>query len=207
MSPPVAWTALALSLLLATPASADTFTVGPADGKVTFTVANLAGHVVGTFEDFSASVQYDPAHPESASIEAMFITSSLQTKNAQRDNHLRSEDFFDATNHPRMTFLSKGSRVVPGGLILTGDLTIRGITREIELAVTGPGDEELGADGKLRRRATASASVQRIDFGMDWRITGALVGPEVAIAIDVAMKKKPAVTPDPAAKDPATTDP
>ena len=182
--------AFLIVFLAAAPATAQSWIAGPADGQVTFKVKNLAGWVVGGFDDYAAEVVYDPAAPEATTIEAVVITSSLNTKNPQRDKHLRSEDFFDSANHPKMTFKSTSAAVVDGGLAITGDLSIRGHTKQIVLALVGPGDEAVGADGKTRRGATATATVQRVDFGMDWKLKGALVGPEVFISIDMAVRKR-----------------
>lgn len=182
--------ALTLSFLVAAPVSAETWMIGPADGKVGFKVKNLAGWVNGVFDDFGASVEYDPADPTSAKVDVMIITSSINTKNKKRDDHLRSDDFLDSANHPQMTFKSSSVAVVEGGLAVTGTLSIRGFDKEIVLMVVGPTDEVVGDDGKTRRSATASVTVQRVDFGMDWKIKGALVGPDVFITIDAAMRKK-----------------
>ena len=145
--------------------------------------------VKGWFSDISGTVEYDPAAPELVNVDVKIPIATITTRDAKRDAHLKSPDFFDAENHPWMTF--KGKRVVQGvkgKFTLIGDLTIRDVTREIQLAVTHEGS---GSDpwGNERMGFSATGRLNRQDFGLKWNMAleagGVLVGDDVKISLDV----------------------
>ena len=145
--------------------------------------------VKGWFSDISGTVEFDPAAPERVNIDVKIPVATINTRDAKRDAHLKSADFFDAVNHPWITF--KGKRTVQGAkgkFTLIGDLTIRGVTREIQLAVAHEGS---GSDpwGNERMGFSATARVNRLDFGLKWNMAletgGVLVGDDVKISLDV----------------------
>jgi polyisoprenoid-binding protein YceI len=171
------------------------WTLDPGHSAVGFSVRHLMiTNVRGVFAKFRGEVAYDAARPEAMRIEAAIEAASLDTREAKRDGDLRGPLFFDADNHPQMTFVSKGAAVVgEGELDVTGDLTIRGVTREVTLAVrdiTGP---QTDMRGSVRMGATASARVKRSDFGMTWNKAletgGVVVGDVVTITLDVSLVK------------------
>ena len=129
----------------------------------------------------------------SGQFNATIETSSVDTANEQRDNHLRSGDFFDAENHPAITFNSTSiERVADKKLKVSGDLTIRGITKNIVLDVTETGT---GIDpwGNLRIGIQAQGTVNRKEFGLTWNQAleagGVLVGDEVQLVIEAQAVK------------------
>jgi polyisoprenoid-binding protein YceI len=147
--------------------------------------------VKGWFSDVNGTVIYDPAHPELASVDVKIPVATITTRDEKRDAHLKSPDFFDAEKHPWMTFKSK--RIVLGAkdkFTLIGDLTIRGVTREVQLAVTNEGS---GTDpwGNERMGFSATGRVNRQDFGLKWNVAletgGVLVGDDVKIALDIEL--------------------
>lgn len=149
--------------------------------------------VKGGFSDVTGTVEYDPAAPEHVDVDVKIPVATVNTRDEKRDAHLKSPDFFDAEKHPWMTF--KGTRVVLGAkgkFTLIGDLTIRGVTREIQLAVTHEGS---GTDpwGNERMGFSATGRVNRQDFGLKWNVAleagGVLVGDDVKISLDVELTR------------------
>src|SRR5690606_30956931 len=142
--------------------------------------------VRGTFQDWNGTIVMDPDNLAGSSVEVTIQTASIDTGNDRRDAHLRSADFFDAENHPVMTFKSTAIEVNGNDLRITGDLTIRGVTRPVVLE-----GEFLGitADGQGRRRAgfEAETKIDRQEFGVSWNRAaeggGVVLGDEVTISI------------------------
>jgi polyisoprenoid-binding protein YceI len=169
------------------------WTVDPAHTTVGFSVRHLMiTNVRGTFEKVGGTVRYDPARPEAARVEITIAADSVDTREPQRDAHLRSADFFDAATHPSITFRS--TRVRRGEacpLEITGDLTIRGTTREVTLAVAEVTGEQRDFQGKRRFGASAAARVRRSDFGMTYNklleAGGVGIGDEVTLSLDVSL--------------------
>jgi polyisoprenoid-binding protein YceI len=153
-------------------------------------------NVRGEFQKLSGDVLYDPAKPELARISASIDVASINTREEKRDAHLRSADFFDAEAHPAMTFESKRVQKRGDGLDVVGDLTIRGVTREITLAVDDITAEHTDPWGQRRIGASAKAKIRRSDYGMTWNAAleagGILVGDEVTIQLDVSLVKQAA---------------
>ena len=149
-----------------TPAPA-TWKIDVTHSELTFRVRHLVSRVNGTFRDWGGTISADPADWNSGSVEVVIQTSSIDTRNEKRDTHLRSPDFFDVANHPTMTFRSTAVRVADGAVTLTGDLTIRGVTRQVTL--TG---EYLGSTGegpgKQRIGFHVGTTINRLDYGLTW---------------------------------------
>lgn len=145
--------------------------------------------VRGSFGITGGTIVYDPANPAAASVEATLDATSVNTGMADRDNHLRSGDFFDVANYPTITF--KSTAVKPTGentAEITGDLTIRGTTRSVVLKAEFLGQGK-GMDGSTRAGFVASTKINREDWGLTWNVAleaaGLLVGKEVTIELDV----------------------
>jgi polyisoprenoid-binding protein YceI len=152
--------------------------------------------VRGHFTKWNAQLAFDPANPAKSSVEVSIDASSIDTREAQRDAHLRSPDFLDVERFPNLTYKSR--RVEPAGdkkYKVAGDLTIHGVSREVALDV-----EELGRGkdpwGNDRIAFVAKTSLNRADFGLKWNQAleagGLLVGEHIDIEIDVeAVAGKP----------------
>ncbi len=167
-----------------------TYEIDPAHSAVHFSVRHLmVSNVRGEFTKVSGTVNFDPEKPETSTVEATIDANSISTRDSQRDGHLKSPDFLDTEKFPTITFRSKKVEIQPGGGKITGDLTIHGVTREITLDVEGPSPEMKDPWGKQRIGASATAKLNRKDFGLTWNAAletgGVMVGEEVKITLDV----------------------
>lgn len=184
--------ALALALLLAVPAQAETWKIDRVHSQVGFSVRHFLTPVPGRFGTFDGQIAYDPANPGASTVEVTVDAGSIDTDNQRRDDHLRSPDFFDVASHPTLSFRSK--KVAPLGdnnLAVTGDLTIRGVTKEVTVPV-----EVLGVLGDKAGFQT-EFTVDRKDYGVVWNRAldqgGTVLGDEVKIVLTLeADRQKPA---------------
>jgi polyisoprenoid-binding protein YceI len=165
-----------------------TWNLDPSHSTVEFAVKHMMISTVrGRFSDLKGTVTVDEANPASAVVNAELAVASIDTRADQRDAHLRSPDFFDAGQFPTITFRSTKVERKGEDLRVVGDLTIRGVTREVTLAVT---DEGRGRDpwGGERAGFSATTKINRRDFGLTWNQAletgGVLVGDEIKISID-----------------------
>ena len=185
--------AAALSMIAATPTSvADPiWNVDANHTEINFSVKHFFTPVTGTFTDYTIDLQYDAAAPENSSISLVAQVASVNTGNEKRDAHLQSGDFFEAEAFPELTFQSTSVREVsPGNLVATGDLTIKGNTKSIDLPITVLGVAEIPEDmremlgGVVRVGSfAAETQIQRRDFGVgvgSWAAT-MVVGGDVDI--------------------------
>jgi polyisoprenoid-binding protein YceI len=175
-----------------TAAKRTTWAIDGSHSSAAFSVRHLMiTNVRGEFATLTGTVTYDPAKPEATSAKASIEVSSITTRDAKRDAHLLSADFFDAEKHPTLTFASKAFRTGDRGVELVGDLTIRGVTREVVLLVDGPTPEQVDPWGNVRIGASAHTKIKRSDFGITWNTLletgGALVGDEISITLDVSL--------------------
>ena len=160
----------------------------------------MISNVKGEFSNVTGVVNLDEKDPTRSTVEVSIDTTTVNTHVAKRDAHLRSADFFDVDKYPTMTFRSKRIVAVdPGRYKLTGDLTIRGVTREVTFDVEGPTPAIKDPHGNVRVGAAATAKVNRKDFGLAWNAPlesgGVLVGDDVTITVDVELVKKAAPAP------------
>jgi polyisoprenoid-binding protein YceI len=195
------WLIPTLVATIASPAwAADVFTIDKVHSEVGFRVRHMVSKVSGRFVDFAGTISADAAKPETSSVELTIQATSIDTANAQRDQHLRSPDFFDVAKFPTIAF--KSSKVTPTSkdhYDVTGTLTMHGVSREITLPVAFLG---LGKDpwGGERAGFSLTTTLNRKDYGIVWNQVldsgGLLLGEDVAIEINVeAVKAKPAAKP------------
>ena len=185
---------LAIPALTAQFASAAIYQVDPVHSQVQFTVNHLViFKVSGLFNEYQGEIEADPANQSLKSARAEIKVASLDTREPKRDDHLRSADFFDAENHPEMTFVSKKIEGQGNDIIVYGDLTIRGITREVALKGSYLG-ENTDPWGNVRAGFSASTVINRHDFGLSWNKAletgGFVVGDEVTINLEIQGVKK-----------------
>ena len=179
------------------PALAQTWTVDASHSAVGFSVRHMmVSNVKGTFDKFAASVEGDPADPSKAKISATIEVASVNTRDAKRDEHLRAPDFFDAAKFPQMTFVStKVEKVSATKAKVTGNLTLRGVTKPVVLDVeyTSPVKSPWG---KTVVGATATGKINRQDFGVSFSKTletgGLLVGDEVTLQLELEFLRQDA---------------
>jgi polyisoprenoid-binding protein YceI len=169
----------------------------PAHTGVQFKVRHLmVSSVRGDFEKVSGKIVYDEADVTKSTADITIDTGSINTRVAKRDEHLRSPDFLDVAKHPAITFKSKRvEKAGNGTLKMTGDLTIRGVTKEVVLTVEGPSPAIKDMQGNARVGGQAAMKIHRKDFGLVWNKAletgGGVVGDEVDITIDVEIFRKP----------------
>ena len=167
----------------------------PTHSSVEFSVRHLMiSTVKGRFNSFEITLEGDPADAANAKVSVSIDANSIDTSTPDRDNHLRSADFFDVANHPKITFVSNSIKSRGGNEYeVTGDLTIRGVTRPVTLNVVheGSGKDPWGGE---RAAFTATGKVNRKDFGLAWNVPleagGVLVGDEVKISIDTQLVRQ-----------------
>jgi len=185
-----------MSSAVATPvATRTTWAIDPVHSSVEFAVRHLMITTVkGRFTDVQGTVVTDDLNPADGSVEVTIGAASIDTRDAQRDAHLRSADFFDADVHQSLIFRSTALRnISPSGFKLAGDLTIHGVTRPVVLDVAseGRGRDPWGGD---RAGFSATGRIKRSEFGLVWNQvleTGGLaVSDDIKIAIDVQLIKK-----------------
>lgn len=148
-------------------------------------------NVKGRFGTLSGTVDYDPEKPEASQIDVTIDATSIDTRDEKRDAHLRSPDFFDVEKFPSLTFKSTSVVKTDDGFAATGDLTIHGVTKPVTLEVEGPSDQNKDPWGNTRIGASATAKINRKDFGLNWNAAleagGVLVGEQVKISIEVSL--------------------
>lgn len=167
------------------------WTFDPAHSNADFAVKHMMVTTVrGGFKEVSGTLDFDPANPASASVEATIKTASVWTGVVDRDNHLRSADFFDVENYPEMTFKSTKVQMTGKNTAkVTGDLTIRGVTKPVTLDVEFLGEQKNLWTGQPILGFSAETKINREDWGLNWNMAleagGWLVGKDVKISLDV----------------------
>jgi polyisoprenoid-binding protein YceI len=176
----------ALALLVPFNVLAQSYFVAPSNTTIEFKVKNLGiMNVKGSFEKFKGTVDVDEADITKSKVDVSIETTSINTGINKRDNHLRSEDFFDVAKFPVMTFVSTRIEAGPDRdrLKVTGNLTIKGVAKQVTLVT----ESQKPVQGDLKRGYTATATINRQDFGVSW---GGTVGDDVAITITTELVKK-----------------
>ena len=182
---------LAFVLWLAVPVfAADDFAIDSAHSSANFEVKHLMISTVhGRFTDVSGTIKYDEQDPSKSSVLAIIKTATINTDNQKRDTHLRSADFFEAEKYPEIRFQSTKIEKVGEQLHVTGNLTMKGVTREIMLPITLA---KADVNGKTRLGIETSTSLNRFDYNVSYDSTGTTVGKEIKISINVeAVKNGP----------------
>jgi polyisoprenoid-binding protein YceI len=169
------------------------WTVDSSHSAANFSVRHMMVTTVrGQLGPITGTVEYDGKDVKSATADVRIDVNAITTQNAKRDGHLRSDDFFDAANHPAITFKSKRVEAGSAGAFkLIGDLTIRGTTKEVALNVDGPTPPVKGMGG-VRIGATATTRINRLEYGLKWNSmveAGPVVSDEVSITIDLELTR------------------
>ncbi len=155
----------------------------------------MVSNVRGEFGKMSGSAFFDPDNPATAKIDVTIDATTINTRQPRRDEHLKSADFFDTANYPTITFKSKQVKPLGNGKMqIVGDLTMRGVTREVVLDVTGPSAVVKDQRGNAHVGASATTRVNRKDFGLAWNGLveggGLVVADDVDIVLDVELVKR-----------------
>jgi len=170
------------------------YTIDTAHSRVGFVARHaMVTKVRGSFDEFEGSIHLDGETPEKSSGKVTIQAKSINTRNSQRDDHLRSNDFLDMDNQPEITFASTGIKQTgDADFVVSGDLSIRGVTKPVEIAfeytgaATDPfGNQRVGLEG--------SVVINRKDFGVSWNAAleggGVLVSEKVTLEIEVSAIK------------------
>ena len=175
-------------------AGVTTWKIDPAHTSVEFSVKHMMITTVkGRFTDVTGTVATDESKPAGSRVDVTIATASIDTREPQRDTHLKSADFFEVDKFPAITFRSTRIEGDAGEFKLTGDLTIHGVTRPITLDVTyeGRGKDPWGGE---RIGYAATGKIKRSDFGLMWNAAletgGFLVGDEVKISLDIELVRQ-----------------
>jgi len=178
-----------------------TWQIDPAHSQIEFSVRHLMITTVrGRFDKFSGTIEFDENDLPNSKIDVQIDTTSINTRDEKRDGHLRSPDFFDATNYPTATFKSKHIALTGknSGRVV-GDLTIRGVTREVTLDVELVGVVK-NPWGAQSAGFNAHTKFNRKDWDLNWNVAletgGWLVGDEIGINIEVELVKVPEAVPE-----------
>jgi polyisoprenoid-binding protein YceI len=173
----------------ATATAVRTFTIDKAHSDVTFQVRHLITRVSGRFSDYSGTIEFDADNPSQSKVELTIQAASIDTAEAKRDEHLRSDDFFAVEKFPTLNFRS--TKISPRGddtYDVEGDLTIHGVTRQVVLPVTHLGTAK-DPWGNEKLAFEAETKINRKDYGLNWNAAletgGFLVGDEVKISLQV----------------------
>ena len=189
---------LVTALSLPAAAANSTWQIDPQHSSAQFAVRHLGLSTVrGAFSKLSGAVLLDGQDISKSSVEVTIDVNTVDTREPDRDKDLRSERFFDVAHFPTMTFKSKKvEQLAPGKLRVTGDLTIRGITKEVLLDVDGLTAPVKDPWGNQRVAASATTKINRQDYGGKWNAKldngGVVVGDDVNITIDVELIQKAA---------------
>ena len=184
-----------MSTLTIPQTSTTTWNIDPAHSVAEFKVKHMMiSNVKGQFAKVTGALTLDESVLANSKVQAVIEAGSIETRDAQRDAHLKSPDFLDAEKFPTLSFKStRVSLVRDGELAVEGDLTIRGITRKVVFTVEGPTPPAKDPWGNTRVAVAATTKINRKDFGLTWNTAletgGILVGDEVTITLDVQFVK------------------
>jgi len=170
-----------------------TWTIDPAHTRLGFIARHaMVTKVRGTFEDVAGTLVIDAANPSGSTAQVSVQLASVNTGSADRDAHLRSPDFFDVAVNKEMTFASTAVKQDGDEFIMVGDLTIKGVTRTIELELE-PTGVVTDPFGEVRAGFEGTAELSRKEFGLTWNVAleagGVLVSDTIKIQLDVAATK------------------
>lgn len=175
-------------------AAATTYTIDPAHSDVSFKIRHLIANVAGQFAEFDGTISADWDNLEASSVRFAIKAASIDTRNEDRDKHLRSADFFDVEKHPEITFVS--DRITKAGdnsYSVTGKLTMHGVTKEVTLPVTYLG-EMTDPWGNVKAGFALSTTLDRTAYGIVWNKAletgGFLLGEDVEIEINLEVAKE-----------------
>jgi len=189
--------ALAAVPLAATAAHASTWEIDNAHSEVGFTVKHMmVTNVHGSFAKFSGTLNLDDKDISKSNVQVTIDAASVDTRNEKRDSHLRSADFFDVEHTPQLTF--KSTKIEKDGdkLKITGDLTMRGVTKSVVLTSSVPSQEVKDPMGNYKVGFSAKTTINRSEWGLKWNKSleagGLLVSDEVTLNLDTQWKKTPA---------------
>jgi polyisoprenoid-binding protein YceI len=181
--------AIALVLALAAPARADDYVVDGVHAGITFKIQHVGlSYIFGRFNSFSGNFTVDP-DPAKCAFAMTIKAESIDTANAQRDNHLKSPDFFNAKQFPMISFQSSSVKAVPQGYEVTGDMTMHGVTKPVTFVLSGGKSAEFPR-GVKRTGFSTDFVLKRSDFGVGAKVPPEAAGDDVHISVSFEGTKK-----------------
>ena len=181
-------------LVLAAPAvmaQTSTWKSDPAHSQVDFSILHLGiTSVHGRFGTVDTTIVSDSQDVTKSTVKATIHLDGIDTGVAARDSDLKSDHFFDVGKYPTATFVSTGVAKGGSGLVVNGNLTIRGVTKPVVLDVSGPTGPVQGMGGKMHEGFEATTTIHRTDFGIAPGMPTAMVGDEVKLTIDLDVAKQ-----------------
>lgn len=184
------------ALASTTRAAVKQWEIDPQHSAVTFKIRHMmVSNVRGSFKEFSGTLGIDDADVTKNTVDVTINPASIDTTEAKRDAHLKSEDFFDVNNHKTITYKTKKVTKGKGNTFkLIGDLTMHGVTKEVTFDVTELATPQKNFQGNLIRGMSATGSLNRKDFGMTWNKTidkgGIAVGDKVDVNVELELFEK-----------------
>ena len=188
-------TTLVVSAAALAHAQSSTWKIDPAHSAAEFSIRHMGlSNVHGHFGGVNGEIALDPANLDKSSVKATVDVTTVDTGVTQRDNHLKSADFFEVAKYPTMTFVSKSVAKSGDGYAITGDLTMHGVTKRVMLAMDAPSKEQSGMDGKPHRGFEATTTIHRQDFGLVWngklKSGDSVLGDDVKVTLEVEAAKQ-----------------
>lgn len=190
---PIVLISLFVTPLFAQEKAPETFGIDKVHSVASFKIRHMMSYVTGNFRDFDAVISLDRDTPAKSSVELTIQTASIDTGNSNRDDHLRSADFFEVAKYPTITFKSKSVKPTSKNeFAVTGDLTMKGVTKEVTLPVTFLGFATTNR-GQLAGFETET-TLNRKDYNIIWNRAldegGVLLGDNVKVSMSIEAKKK-----------------
>ncbi|MCY1044901.1 YceI family protein [Corallococcus sp. bb12-1] len=188
---------LAFVSVLAAPSlvAATEYEIHPTNSSALFSVKHMmVSNVRGSFSKVTGTANIDEKDLTKSTVEAVIDATTVTTNDTSRDEHLRGNEFFDVKKFPTLTFKSTKVEKSADGLKLTGNLTIRGVTKPVVLEAEGFTVESKDPYGNLKRGGSATTKINRKDFGLTWNTAletgGVAVGDQVSITLEIELVKK-----------------
>lgn len=174
---------IAVGLLVGSAFAVDDYKIDPVHSSANFAVKHMMVSTVnGRFTDVEGTISYDPQDVTKSTVKAVIKTASVTTDNAQRDNHIKSTDFFDVAKYPEIKFESTKIEKRGEQLVAIGNLTIKDVTKQVELPFT-VNTAEVGGQKKLG--ADATLTINRMDYHVDWDKMPGTVDKTIKITLNV----------------------
>lgn len=185
--------ALALAAATLAPAAgAEPWKIDGAHSSASFRVRHLmVSWVRGTITGLDGEVSINEQNQSASTVKASLDATSIDTRNAKRDEHLKSPDFLNTAKNPKINFASKAVSGSGSDLKVVGPLTLNGVTKDVELAVEGLTPAIKGMQGEMRRGLTATTKINRKDFNITWNKVldggGLAVGEEIEVTLEIEL--------------------
>jgi polyisoprenoid-binding protein YceI len=181
-------------LALATPlalAQTSTWVPDKAHSEVDFTILHMSlSNVRGRFGNIGGTVVFNEADITKSTVNVTIDASSIDTGVTARDNDLKSPNYFDVAQFPTATFVSTSISKTGGGLQISGNLTLHGVTKSVVLQVQGPKGPVTGMDKKPHTGFSGTTTIKRADFGIGAKVPAAMIGDDAALTFDLDLAKQ-----------------